>query len=112
MTNPRSPTDLLDTLPLELISLIFDNIGHDLVAHVAFSKLRPYIYDCCYRNRGRAFWQPVLRASGIGRLHKDDNLDEDDAWERLAFECVEHAVVCSHHECGMTLLRKNGMLLL
>lgn len=108
MSNTRNPANLLDTLPLELISLIFDNIGYDLVAHVTFSKLRPYIYDCCYRNRGPTFWQPVLRASGIGRLEDKDELAEDDAWERLAFECVEHATTCLHPECGMVLLRSNG----
>ncbi len=103
----------LERLPLELITLIFDNLGHDLVAHVTFSELRPDIYDFCYKGRGRKFWKPILRASGLSTLeHSKHDTESTELtsheWEKLARECVKHAEVCTHPECGFVLLRENG----
>lgn len=102
----------LERLPLELITMIFDNLGHDLVAHVTFSELRPDIYDFCYKGRGRKFWKPILRASGLSTLeHSKHDTESTELtsheWEKLARECVKHAEVCTHPECGF-VLRENG----
>lgn len=115
MAQPTIATSYLELLPLELISIIFENIGHDLVAHVTFSKLRPDIYEFCYKNRGRGFWEPILRASGLSTLELSEHDLETDAslssrgqWEKLAGECVAHAETCKHPRCGMPRLRENG----
>ncbi len=111
----------LEVLPLELISMIFKNLGNDLVAHVTFSTLRSDIYDFCYKGLGPEFWRRILRASGISTLSRsvsgieDCSLDIEDAssegpdkWETLARECVQHAEICSHPNCGMARIRANG----
>ncbi len=110
----RMSTSYIDLLPLELISIIFDNIGHDLVSHVTFSTLRPDIYEFCYKDRGREFWQPILRASGLSTLERSKHaaeardLTSRAEWEELARECVAHAETCRHPKCGMARLRENG----
>lgn len=105
------PVNYLELLPLELIYTIFEDLGHDLVAHVTFSKLRPDIYEFCYEGRGRDFWKPVLRASGLSTLelseHDHESLTSHE-WEDLARECVAHAESCKHPRCGMARLRENG----
>ena len=96
MSDLHMPTSYLDRLPLELFKFIFDNIGDDLIAHFTFSKLRPDIWDYCYRGRGQEFWEPILRASGLGVIRVDDepefHYDEDSEiarlWEELAIDCA------------------------
>ncbi|KAI0766009.1 hypothetical protein BC629DRAFT_902481 [Irpex lacteus] len=104
----------LDRLPLEIISMISDALGDDLVAHVTFSTLRPDISGFCYSDKGRDFWQPKLRASGLSLPDDEDeefDRDDDDWWECLAFKCVEHAETCQHSKCGMARLRENERLM-
>lgn len=101
----------LDRLPLEIISMISNALGNDLVGHVTFSTLRPDISRFCYSDKGRDFWQPKLRASGLSLPDDEDeefDRDDDDWWECLAFKCVEHAETCQHSKCGMARLRENG----
>lgn len=95
----------LDRLPTELFPLIIDNIGLDLVAHVTFCKLLPRVKHC-YKGRGRAFWEPICRTSGL--VCPQCSRDDDRAWSSFAIECGEHAERCKHPACGMTRLRENG----
>lgn len=108
----RTVINYLELLPLELISMISNNLGHDLVAHVTFSTLRPDIYEFCYKDKSREFWRHILRASGLSTLersqHDDESLVSPGDWEKLARECVAHAEVCKHPKCGMARLRENG----
>ena len=39
MSNPHMTTSYLDRLPLELVKLIFDNIGDSLIAHFTLVNL-------------------------------------------------------------------------
>lgn len=101
----------LDRLPLEIIAMISDALGNDLVAHVTFSQLSPDIDEFCYWGKGRDFWQPKLHASGISLPDYEEdewNREIDDWWPSLAVECVEHAETCQHSKCGMARLRENG----
>ncbi|KAI0766023.1 hypothetical protein BC629DRAFT_1539625 [Irpex lacteus] len=110
MAQSRMPTSYLDRLPLELISMIFKNLGYDLVAHVTFSILRSDIYDFCYSSLDAEFWQRILRASGLATLNlAEGNIEcqTRDEWELLARECVLHAEVCTHPKCGMVRIRQN-----
>ncbi|KAI0765988.1 hypothetical protein BC629DRAFT_1442761 [Irpex lacteus] len=54
----------LEVLPLELISMIFKNLGNDLVAHVTFSTLQPDIYDFCYKGLDRNFGEGFFVLAG------------------------------------------------
>ena len=115
MSDLHMPTSYLDRLPLELVKFIFDNIGDDLIAHFTFSKLRPDIWDYCYRGRGQEFWEPILRASGLGVIRVSDDEPElpkgiPRLWEKLAIDCAEHALECQYPKCGMARLRENGEL--
>lgn len=99
------PANYLERLPTELFPIIIENIGLDLIAHVSFSKLILRI-GLCYGGRGKGFWEPICRASGLEG--SKCALDSDESWESFAFKCVEHALSCSHPACGITRLRENG----
>lgn len=92
-----------------MLNLIFVGLEHDLIAHVTFSKLKPYIYDRLYKGRGCEFWRPILRASGLSTPNDGEvDLIFPHEWEALATEVVEHADKCHHPECGMKRLAENG----
>lgn len=108
----QGPTNYLDLLPVELIQKIFEYLGHDLIAHVTFSKLRPNIHECCYKGLGRKFWEPKLRASGLSYSDEDVEMHihefDDEDWEQLAADHVEHAETCTYSRCGLAVLRENS----
>lgn len=107
--NVSHPTNCLELLPTELFPIIIDHINLDLVAHVYFYKLLPRI-SACYAGRGRDFWEPICRASGLGCPIGVITLEDE--WQKFAFECAEHAATCPHPACGLTRLRENGALFL
>ncbi|KAI0766010.1 hypothetical protein BC629DRAFT_1539558 [Irpex lacteus] len=98
----------IDLLSSEMLNLIFVGLEHDLIAHVTFSKLRPYIYDRLYKGRGCELWRPILRASGLSTPNDGEiDLIFPHEWEALATEVVEHADKCHHPECSMNRLAEN-----
>lgn len=99
------PASRIDLLPTELVSIIIDNIGHDLVAHIAFLKSNEFVAGC-YVGRKKKFWEPILRASGLGCL--EGEVIKDEAWGELAVQCVEHAESCEHPACGQERLEANS----
>lgn len=100
----------IDLLPLNIVTLISENLENDLIAHVTFGKLRPHIWAHCYEDATIDFWEPVLRASGLGAM-PDEEIDGE-AWGKLAVHCVEHAEHCWVSGCGIEQLRSNGELAL
>ena len=103
-----TPARYIDRLPTELYPIVIDHIGPDLISHVYFSRLNPRIASC-YVGLGRAFWEPVLRESGLGSLAVESTAMLDEDWETVAVQCAEHVVSCQHPACGMGRLRANGM---
>ena len=99
--------NLLD-LPNELLLLIKHHIGpHDLLAHVAYSKLCP-VTVACYEGAcddDPRFWRVLLRASGLG-LYRHEKT-ENAQWRAIAFECAEHAWSCTHQRCGVERFRES-----
>lgn len=99
----------IDLLTPEMLNLIFVSLEHDLVVHVTFSKLRPYIHERLYKGRGCESWRPILRASGLSTPNDGEiDLIFPHEWEALATEIVEHADKYHHPECGMKRLAENG----
>lgn len=102
------PASRIDLLPTELVSIIIDNIGHDLIAHVGFLKINEFVAGC-YVGRDKKFWEPILRTSGLGCLEDEEMKDE--AWGELAVQCIEHAESCEHPACGWKRLEENSAYL-
>lgn len=101
-------TTYFDLLPLELIPHIVERLGDDLAAHVFFGQLSPRIWKLCYENRGRDFWERLLRTSGLSEAHDEARSVDDKAWEKMAVECALHAADCKYPMCGMARLRENS----
>ncbi|KAI0692488.1 hypothetical protein BC835DRAFT_1356900 [Cytidiella melzeri] len=103
-------TSYVDLLPTELYPMIIEHIGFDLISHVYFSQLNARI-EACYRCLGRAFWEPVCRASGLACQPAEHASLTNEDWADLAFECAGHALSCQHPACGMGRLRENERLM-
>ena len=102
--------DLFNHLSKELLGIIRGHLGDDLAAQVSFHKLSART-AATFENLGDDFWQDLCRRNGLGYL--DENEDEDrEHWENVAFECIEHAWACRHPGCGLSRLEENRTPLL
>lgn len=102
-----SPTNLLERLPNELLAMIKDDIGDDLLGNVCFYQLsRDLPRLAALYEDDEPPWELLCRMNGIGILERDEDLGVD--YRMIALETAEHALACTHPGCGVARLEDNG----